>query len=73
MLPELDGRDTYYELRKINENIKVFFCSGYTSLVEIQSLLEKENLYAIQKPFSPKEFLAVVKEVLSEEPRVGGY
>jgi two-component system, cell cycle sensor histidine kinase and response regulator CckA len=73
MLPELDGRDTYYELKKINENIKVFFCSGYTSLVEIQSLLEKENLYAIQKPFSPKEFLAVVKEVLSEEPRVGGY
>ena len=70
MLPEMDGRDTYYELKKIDEDVKVFFCSGFASLVEIQSLVEKENLYAVQKPFSPKEFLAVVKEVLSEEPRV---
>ncbi len=71
MLPEMDGRDTYWELKKINENVKAFFCTGFASLVEIQSLTEKENLYAIQKPFSPKEFLAVVKEVLSDEPRVG--
>jgi len=71
MLPELDGRETYWELRKMDDGVKVFFCTGFASLVEIQSLVEKENLYAIQKPFSPKEFLAVVKEVLSEEPRVG--
>jgi two-component system, cell cycle sensor histidine kinase and response regulator CckA len=70
MLPEMDGRDTYYELKKLNEGVKVFFCSGFTSLVEIQSLVEKENLYALQKPFSPKEFLAVVSEVLNEEPRI---
>ena len=67
MLPEMDGRDTYWELKKINPNVKVFFCTGFASLVEIQSLVEKENLYAIQKPFSSKEFLAVVKEILSEE------
>jgi two-component system, cell cycle sensor histidine kinase and response regulator CckA len=66
MLPELDGRETYYELKKIDENIKVFFCTGYASLVEIQSLIEKENLFAIQKPFAPNDFLSVVKEILSE-------
>ncbi len=70
MLPEMDGRDTYFELKKLDSELRAFFCSGFASLVEIQSLVEKENLYAIQKPFSPKEFLAVVKEVLSEEPRI---
>ena len=67
MLPELDGRETYYELKKINDRIKVFFCTGFASLVEIQSLIEKENLHALQKPFSPKEFLTIVKEVLDQE------
>lgn len=71
MLPEIDGRETYYQLKQINPGVKVFFCTGYASLVEIQSLLEKENLYAIQKPFSPKEFVAVVKEILSEESKFG--
>lgn len=70
MLPEMDGRELYYELKKIDEDLKAFFCSGFTSLVEIQSMIEKENLFAIQKPFSPKEFLAVVQEVLNEEPGV---
>lgn len=67
MLPELDGRETYYELKKINDRIKVFFCTGFASLIEIQSLIEKENLHALQKPFSPKEFLTIVKEVLDQE------
>lgn len=67
MLPEMDGRETYYELKKINDSVKVFFCTGFASLVEIQSLIEKENLHALQKPFSPKEFLTIVKEVLDQE------
>jgi two-component system, cell cycle sensor histidine kinase and response regulator CckA len=67
MLPEMDGRETYYELRKFNDRVKVFFCTGFASLVEIQSLIEKENLHALQKPFSPKEFLTIVTEVLEKE------
>jgi DNA-binding response OmpR family regulator len=66
MLPELDGRETYYAVRELDQSVKVLFCSGYTALVEIQSLLEKYNLHAIQKPFDPLEFLALVEEVLNE-------
>jgi len=67
MLPEMDGRETYFELKKINDRVKVFFCTGFASLVEIQSLIEKEDIHALQKPFSPKEFLTIVTEVLDKK------
>jgi two-component system, cell cycle sensor histidine kinase and response regulator CckA len=66
MLPELDGRETYFAIREIDQSAKVLFCSGYTALVEIQSLLEKYNLHAIQKPFDPEEFLALIEEVMND-------
>ncbi len=70
MLPEMDGRETYYEMKKLNDGLKVFFCTGFASLVEIQLLIEKENLHVIQKPFSPTEFLAIVREVLSQKTHI---
>ncbi len=67
MLPELDGRETYFRLKEIDPGVKVLLCSGYTSLVEIQSLLEKHNLQAVQKPFDPDEFIKLVQDVISEK------
>lgn len=64
VMPKLDGGQTYIEMKKINQNVRAFFCTGYTSNAVITSLLQEENLQALQKPFRPAEFLCLVNDML---------
>ncbi len=65
LMPKLDGGQTYLELKKINPNVKAFFCTGYRPQEIIGALLEEESLRALQKPFHPAEFVQTVREVLA--------
>lgn len=65
VMPRLDGGQTYIEMKKINNDVRAFFCTGYTSNEVITSLLEEEKLQALQKPFRPNEFLNLVNEMLA--------
>jgi PAS domain S-box-containing protein len=64
VMPRMDGGQTYMELKKINNNVKAFFCSGFTSDKVITQLLEEEHLHAIKKPFHPTDFIAMVQSTL---------
>ena len=64
VMPKLDGGQTYLEMKKINPDVKAFFCTGYSTDQVITSLLAEENLLALQKPFRPKEFTKLVKDLL---------
>lgn len=64
VMPRMDGGRAYMELKKINNNLKAFFCSGFTSDKVITQLLEEENLCAIQKPFHPPDFVKMVHSTL---------
>jgi PAS domain S-box-containing protein len=66
VMPKLDGGQTFLELKKINPAVKTFFCTGYSSDQVITSLLAEEHLHALQKPFRPKEFAKLVREVLAQ-------
>jgi PAS domain S-box-containing protein len=68
VMPGMDGGQTYLELRKINPDLKVFFCTGYMPDQVISALLEEERLKALQKPFNPENFVQMVREVLDEKP-----
>jgi two-component system cell cycle sensor histidine kinase/response regulator CckA len=65
LMPRLDGGQTYVEMKKIRDDIKVFFCTGYTPKEVIGSLLEESSLRALQKPFRPTEFMDTVRELLA--------
>lgn len=65
LMPNLDGGQTYLELKRINERVKAFFCTAYTPEDIIGSLLAGEKLRAVQKPFRPDEFIQTVKEILA--------
>ncbi|MEK7248861.1 MAG: response regulator [Bacteroidota bacterium] len=65
LMPRLDGRQTFVELKKINRDVKAFFCTGYTPQEVTGSLLAEESLRALQKPFRPSEFVRTVEEVLA--------
>jgi len=64
VMPRMDGGQTYMELKKMNNGVKAFFCSGFTSDKVITQLLEEEHLQAIKKPFHPTEFIRMVQTTL---------
>lgn len=66
VMPELDGGQTYVEMKKIRPEVKAFFCSGFVTDQLISSLLEEEHLRALQKPFKPEIFVQTVCDVLYE-------
>jgi CheY-like chemotaxis protein len=67
LMPKLDGGRTYIELKKIKNDLKAFFCTGYTPHEIIGPLLAEESLRALQKPFRPAEFVEIVREMLSSD------
>ncbi|HUI63371.1 MAG TPA: response regulator, partial [Bacteroidota bacterium] len=68
VMPGMDGGQVYLELKKLNPQVKAFFCTGYLSDKVITDLLAEEDLKAIQKPVRPEVFLRTIREVLDEKP-----
>lgn len=64
VMPGMDGGQTYLELKKMDPDLKAFFCTGYMPDQVISALLEEEHLQAIQKPFNPEAFVQLVRDVL---------
>ena len=65
VMPGMDGKETFYELRAVRPDIPVIFCSGYTE--EKMSHLFDHHVPAvyITKPFQLSKLLEKLKEVLS--------
>ncbi|MBI5483448.1 MAG: PAS domain S-box protein [Deltaproteobacteria bacterium] len=64
IMPKMKGREVYDAIRKIDPSMKFLFCSGYSNEVVIgQGDLEKGMNY-LAKPFTPKEMLMKIREVL---------
>jgi signal transduction histidine kinase/CheY-like chemotaxis protein len=66
VMPKMDGGQTFLEMKKIRNDVRACFCTGYTSDQVITSLLEEEKLKAIKKPFQAQEFLSMVRQVIKE-------
>ena len=65
IMPELDGKDCYYEIKKINPQIKVILTSGY-SKSNIKDELLKNGVDAyVPKPFNVGILLKAVEQVLT--------
>lgn len=50
VMPEMDGKTTYRELKRINPNVKVVFTSGYGPQ-DRPDLIEDPRVVFLQKPF----------------------
>jgi len=65
-MPDMDGKAAFEELAKINQDVKVLLCSGYTE-EEMQSGFGKIRPAGfIKKPYRPSTLLAQVAKILSE-------
>ena len=57
IMPDMDGGETYLNLKKINQDVKVLLSSGYSLQGDAQNILNLGGVGFIQKPFSEKELL----------------
>jgi len=66
MMPNKNGREAYEEIRRIKNEVKVIFTSGFNS--EMTRQLKDAGLNYMQKPFSPQDLLLRIKAALAECP-----
>ena len=64
VMPEMSGRDTYDELKKIDPDVKVLLVSGYSLNKQVEELLEKGCNGFMQKPFDIVQLSHKLREVL---------
>lgn len=67
LMPHLDGGQAYREMKKINKDVRAFFCTGYSPQDVIGTTLAENPLRAVQKPFRTDEFMHTIQEVLGHD------
>jgi CheY-like chemotaxis protein len=66
IMPEMNGRATFEELKKINENVRVLLVSGYSLNKQVEELLELGCRGFIQKPFDIIELSRTLREIFDD-------
>ena len=69
LMPRMNGREAFEEIRKHHEDIRTLFMSGYSTDVLDRKDTLSEDFRFIPKPFSPSELLRKVRETLSVPPQ----
>jgi signal transduction histidine kinase len=65
VMPRMNGREVYDEIRKEGKPVRVLFCSGYTDDIIIQKgIVEEEGVGFLSKPVTMRMLLAKVRETL---------
>jgi PAS domain S-box-containing protein len=65
-MPGMDGKATFEELVKINKDVKVLLCSGYTEEEMESAFGDVRPSGFIHKPYQPAELLERISRVLAE-------
>ncbi len=64
IMPEMNGKDTYDALKKINPEVKVLLVSGYSLNKQIEELMDKGCDGFLQKPFDIVQLSQKLREIL---------
>ncbi len=67
LMPNLSGKDTFFELKKINPSIKVLLMSGYSESNDVQEAIKAGALGFIRKPFNMARLADKISEALEKE------
>ena len=64
VMPKMNGREAFYELKKIDENVKVLLSSGYMAEGEAGDLLENGAKGFLRKPYKMIDLAKKMRELL---------
>ena len=68
-MPEMNGIETFREMKKIRENIRVLLTSGYSEDEAAKRLIVDGLVGFVQKPFKPDDLHQRVMEALAKNSR----
>ncbi|MDZ8118934.1 hybrid sensor histidine kinase/response regulator [Pontiella agarivorans] len=71
VMPEMNGRDCFLEIRHLSKNVPVIISTGFSHLEELADLREKGLFDIIRKPFRRTELGTMVLKALQEGSRGG--
>ncbi len=66
VMPKINGKEAYEEIRRLSPGIKILFMSGYSTSTMINKSIIGEGLDFVLKPTSPETLLKKVREVLDK-------
>ena len=66
-MPKMNGREVYNAIRDIAPDMRILFCSGYAKDVVSSQGGVDEGMNYLAKPFTPKELLMKIREVLDND------
>ncbi len=64
IMPVMNGRDCLVGLKKINPDVKVIMCTGFSGEIRAQEMREKGAKAFIEKPYRIAELTSVIHTVL---------
>ena len=69
IMPKMNGKEAYDEIRKIKPDMKVIFASGYAPDLVRQKASLENGAHLVFKPISPMQLLRKVRSVLDENTK----
>ncbi len=63
IMPGINGKDVFIELRKINKDINIIITSGFTRDADVNQMLQDGAKAFIQKPFRVGELSRIIREL----------
>ncbi|MDD2365303.1 MAG: PAS domain S-box protein [Desulfuromonadaceae bacterium] len=67
IMPRKNGREVYDAIKAISPEAPILFCSGYAKDVVVSQGGVEQWMNYLPKPFTPKELLMKIREVLTNE------
>ena len=69
IMPEWDGYKTFHELKKVNPEVKIVICSGYSERKGIDQIIKSGVSGVLPKPFTVNTVSKKLTEVLSQNQK----
>ncbi len=70
VMPEMGGAETFNSLKKIDPDVKVLLCSGYSEGVQAAEMLMRGCAGFIQKPFNLAELSRKIRQVIEQPANI---
>ena len=62
IMPEISGIETFYMLKKFDENVKIIVYSGYNENEDVLEMLKNGAKGFLHKPFRINELISIIKQ-----------
>jgi len=67
IMPDMSGKETFIELKKLSPNVKVLLITGYGAESEVKDELELGICGLIQKPFQIADFCEEIRRIIEKK------